>query len=381
MFTSAASATFDDEHPRDLRGHGERRHAAHASPRPGSLPSGVTLATNGTLSGTPAAGTTGSYPITIKATDANANTSTQSFTLTVATGTEHDGSGAGRGAALTGHDDLGRQRLVACRCDQCAVRDHRRLLQQVGDRHRDELGLRLLHLVEHDDRADGTYSCRAWSPTTTETPPTARGSRSPSTTPRRRPRCSSRRPGAVLSRARVPHWSVSQRLGQRVGEERAVRHHRRVVQQVGDRHGDSTRSTAYYSLEHDDRARWYLHPAEPGYRRSREHHLQHGRPSSSTTLRRRPRCSSRRPVHPHGTVPPSTPQRIGQRRDQERAVRDHRRVVQQVGDRHRDHDAYGYYYPWNTTTVPDGTYTLQSLATDEAGNTTYSAAITVKVSN
>ena len=31
--------------------------------------------------------------------------------------------------------------------------------------------------------------------------------------------------------------------------------------------------------------------------------------------------------------------------------------------------------------MPNGTYTLQSLATDEAGNTTYSAGITVKVSN
>ena len=42
---------------------------------------------------------------------------------------------------------------------------------------------------------------------------------------------------------------------------------------------------------------------------------------------------------------------------------------------------YGYLYSWNTTTVPNGTYTLQSLATDSVGNTTYSAGITVKVSN
>ncbi len=49
----------------------------------GALPSGVTLATNGTLSGTPAFGTAGSYPVTITATDANSNTSTQAFTLTV----------------------------------------------------------------------------------------------------------------------------------------------------------------------------------------------------------------------------------------------------------------------------------------------------------
>ena len=42
---------------------------------------------------------------------------------------------------------------------------------------------------------------------------------------------------------------------------------------------------------------------------------------------------------------------------------------------------YGYIYSWNTTTVPSGTYTLQSLATDNAGNTAYSAGITVTVDN
>jgi hypothetical protein len=48
----------------------------------GALPSGVTLSTAGLLSGTPAAGTGGSYPITIKA--ANGTTdATQNFTLTV----------------------------------------------------------------------------------------------------------------------------------------------------------------------------------------------------------------------------------------------------------------------------------------------------------
>ncbi len=49
----------------------------------GALPSGVTLASNGTLSGTPSFGTAGSYPITITATDVHANSSTQAFTLTV----------------------------------------------------------------------------------------------------------------------------------------------------------------------------------------------------------------------------------------------------------------------------------------------------------
>ena len=42
---------------------------------------------------------------------------------------------------------------------------------------------------------------------------------------------------------------------------------------------------------------------------------------------------------------------------------------------------YGYVYSWNTAGVPNGTYTVQSLATDSVGNTAYSAGITVKVSN
>ena len=42
---------------------------------------------------------------------------------------------------------------------------------------------------------------------------------------------------------------------------------------------------------------------------------------------------------------------------------------------------YGYLGSWNTTAVPDGTYTLRSAARDAAGNTGLSAAITVKVDN
>src|SRR5579862_646224 len=59
----------------------------------GSLPSPVTFKDNGngtaTLSGTPAAGTAGSYPITIKASNGVGTAATQSFTLTV------NGSGGG----------------------------------------------------------------------------------------------------------------------------------------------------------------------------------------------------------------------------------------------------------------------------------------------
>ena len=42
---------------------------------------------------------------------------------------------------------------------------------------------------------------------------------------------------------------------------------------------------------------------------------------------------------------------------------------------------YGYLFSFNTTTVANGTYTLQSVASDTAGNTGYSAGIQVTVNN
>jgi hypothetical protein len=42
---------------------------------------------------------------------------------------------------------------------------------------------------------------------------------------------------------------------------------------------------------------------------------------------------------------------------------------------------YGYVATWNSTGVPSGTYTLQSLATDSLGNSTYSAGISITVNN
>jgi hypothetical protein len=42
---------------------------------------------------------------------------------------------------------------------------------------------------------------------------------------------------------------------------------------------------------------------------------------------------------------------------------------------------YGYIFVWNTTGVPGGTYALQSLVTDDDGNTAYSPGITITVDN
>ena len=85
VFTSAASTTFSE-------GNAGTFSVTATGDTPitftetGALPSGVTLAADGTLAGTPAFGTSGSYPITITATDANTGSSTQAFTLTVNNG-------------------------------------------------------------------------------------------------------------------------------------------------------------------------------------------------------------------------------------------------------------------------------------------------------
>ena len=73
--------------------------------------------------------------------------------------------------------------------------------------------------------------------------------------------------------------------------------------------------------------------------------------------------------------------RIGRRRGKERAVRHHGGAYTKAVVGTAAATYYGYIYQWNTTTVPDGSYTLQSLATDNAGNTTYSSGITIKVTN
>ena len=42
---------------------------------------------------------------------------------------------------------------------------------------------------------------------------------------------------------------------------------------------------------------------------------------------------------------------------------------------------YGWLFVWNTTAVPDGTYSIRAVATDAAGNATTSAVKTIVVSH
>jgi hypothetical protein len=42
---------------------------------------------------------------------------------------------------------------------------------------------------------------------------------------------------------------------------------------------------------------------------------------------------------------------------------------------------YGWYVQWNSTAVANGTYTLQSVATETGGTTATSPGVTVTVQN
>jgi hypothetical protein len=42
---------------------------------------------------------------------------------------------------------------------------------------------------------------------------------------------------------------------------------------------------------------------------------------------------------------------------------------------------FGWIFNWNTTSVPNGAYTLTSVATDPAGNVGRSAGVAITVAN
>ncbi|MBS4099331.1 MAG: hypothetical protein KGZ83_21170 [Sulfuricella sp.] len=81
-FTSAAGAAFAAGAAGSFTVAAAGAPAPHFSILSGGLPSGVTLAADGTLSGTPAIGSGGSYPLVIVATG-SAGSAMQNFTLTV----------------------------------------------------------------------------------------------------------------------------------------------------------------------------------------------------------------------------------------------------------------------------------------------------------
>jgi hypothetical protein len=83
VFTSSSSTTFTLGSPASFSV-AARGYPAPTFTESGTLPSGVSFSSSGVLSGTPAPGTAGTFPIVITAANGIAPDDTQSFTLTIA---------------------------------------------------------------------------------------------------------------------------------------------------------------------------------------------------------------------------------------------------------------------------------------------------------
>ena len=174
-------------------------------------------------------------------------------------------------------------------------------------------------------------------------------------------------------------------VGCRRGGQGPVRAHRWLLQPSGHRHGHTHLLDYLLHLEHDERSGRHLHAAERGRRQCRQHRLQRrDLLSPSTTRHRQLRCSSRRMGRPsRGPVPSSTPLRLPPTGSTSPRSSSCSPVVPTTSQS----SARPLPPPLVTSTagtrraVPGGTYTLQSLATDAAGNTAYSPGIVITVDN
>jgi hypothetical protein len=253
----------------------------------GTLPSGVTLATNGTLAGTPASGTNGSYPLTIKATDTHSNTATQSFTLTVSLPPTTSvlvpsNNGAVSGTSATLDATAAAQSGFSISSVQFVLTG--------GAYNKTVIGTGALTLYGY---------LAAWNTTT------------------------------------VPSGSYT------------------LQSLVTDNAGHTGYSAGItVTVDNTPPTTAVIIPSSNGTTVS----------GTAATL--------------DATASASYGVGITKVQFVLTGGAYNKTVIGTAGL-----TLYGYLYGWNTTTVPDGTYTVQSLATDGAGNTTYSAPVTLKVGN
>ena len=134
-------------------------------------------------------------------------------------------------------------------------------------------------------------------------------------------------------------------------------------------------------MEHDHGAQRHLHAPEHGHRQPRPH--GHQRASHDHGEQRRTHDERARPLdrsHALGRRRHPRRQRLGQR-DLGQLRAEWWAYNDQVVATTTKPTNYGWVVPWNTTTVPNGTYTLQSVASYAGGLSGTSAPITITVSN
>jgi hypothetical protein len=353
----------------------------------GTLPSGVTLASNGTLAGTPGSGTTGSYAITIKAIDANSNSSTQSFTLTVNPPPSTAVLVPSSGAAVSG---------TSATLDASASAQPGSTISKVqfvltgGSYNKTVIGTGALTLYGYlyswntTSVPNGTYTVQSLatdsaghtgysagiSVTVNNTPPTT-AVLVPSNG------------GAVSGTNATLDASASASNNVGIAKVQFVLtggSYNKTVLGTGTAtlygyiYGWNTTSvpSGTYTLQSlaTDGA------GNSTYSTGISVTVDNTPPATAVIIPSNNATVSGTSATLDATASASYGVGISKVQFVLTGGSYNKTVIGTAGL-----TLYGYLYGWNTTSVPDGTYTLQSLATDGAGNTTYSAGITIKVGN
>ena len=377
-FTSAASASFAENTAGtfSVTATGDTPITFTES---GALPSGVTLGTGGTLSGTPAAGTAGSYPITITARDSNSNTSTQAFTLTVGTGPSTTVVRPSAGSALAGSVTLDASASAPGGVNkvQYVITGGTYNKSVIGTATPTYYGY--VYIWNTKSVPDGSYAIQSLvtgtsSGTAYSAPVSVKVDNTAPTTAVVRPAANSalQGTGAVLDASASDNVSVNS------------------VQYVisGGTYNKSVIGTATptnYGYVYI----WNTNSVPDGsYTLQSLATDEAGNPTYSAAIsisvdNSPPTTAVTAPVNGKTLTGTAT---LKATASDDVSVKTVQFAI--TGGSYSQHVigtatlAKGVYkLSWSTTTVPNGTYTLQSVATDEAGNVTNSAPITIKVSN
>ena len=343
----------------------------------GALPSGVTLATNGTLSGTPTA--TGSYPVTITAKDVHGNTSTQAFTLTVNAGPSTNVLVPASGAALRGTTalDASATAPAGIKTVQFVISGGSYNKTVVGTASLTVYGY--YYLWNTTTVPDGSYTVQSLvtdqsSNTAYSTGVSVTVDNTPPTT-------------SVLVPASGAGLHGSAALDATASDNISVKSVQFVIS--GGAYNKTVIATAsltaygYYYLWNTTSV------ADGSYTLQSLATDDAGNTTYSTAV---PVIVGNTPPTTSVVIPSNNASVSGTAVTLDAGASDDVGVksVQFVisgGSYNKTvigtavPTVYGYILQWNSKTVPDATYTLQSLATDQAGNTTYSSGITIKVTN
>ena len=344
----------------------------------GSLPSGVTLAANGTLAGTPGSATAGSYPVTLKATDTHSATATQSFTLTVApapatavtlpaTGTAEHGS-VTLDASASSANGINKVQF------EITGGTYNKFV--IGTATASIYGW--IYTWNSGSVPDGTYTVQSVATDTLGNTGTSAGitvvvdNTNPTTTVTLPSNGAAEHGSATLDASASDNVSVSQVQYALTGgtynksvigtatasiygwvyvwNTASVPNGTYTVQSLATDEADNTAYSAGITVVVDNT------PPATAVTVPANNTTQHGSATLDASASDNVSVSQVQFVLTGGTY--------------------NKTVIGTATA-----SIYGWVYVWNTASVPNGTYTVQSLATDEAGNTTYSAGITVTVHN